>query len=128
MGNGKLATQNAAHKVCLNVYQNSSALISNKEVSNEGYAFDDLGAIQVKQGDKITVALSRVASGTAATTFFNPVITYTEFASEKQTVYNAVEEFSGTTNPNGVWSYQYKSTTETEFKNMTVTNDAKTAW
>ena len=84
--------------------------------------FEDTMILTVKAGDTLRFMVGRnIPEGVYVT--MNPEITYTQII---ETKYNAFEDYSTEKNPNGVWSYVSRSSSENEF--TLITQYANGSW
>ena len=111
MTNGGVKRYNAGQTPRFKLYKNDEVLMD--ETVPAAGCFTEAQELTVTKGDVIRFSCMRSSQGASGHAIYNPEITYTEVITEpeQQTVYNALKEFSGAENPNGVWGYQYKSGT-----------------
>ena len=112
MVNGGVKRYNDAQTPRFKLYKNSEVLMDELVPTGAG-VFTEARELTVTRGDVIRFATMRSAAGASGHALLNPTVTYTEVMPS----YDAIADFSATENPNGVWSFQYKS--GASFVNMT---------
>lgn len=124
---GVYAPYASQSEVSFSFYHNSTEMIASTDVYfATTNVFTTAIELEVKAGDKLYFSAQRTGWRSNPTIHLNPQITYTA-VEETLPIYNALEDFDLTaTNPNGVWTYQYRLTTAPDdYINLTATD---TAW
>ncbi len=126
MANGGVYT-NGAGKYGFTILHNGTEVSGTRvESLRTGEAnFSGPVVLSIEEGDTVRFVVdSASAYQSGVVTLVNPQIAYTKVVKDVLPTYNAYNEYSVTQNPNGVWTYQYRSdktvstTDESSYKNM----------
>ncbi len=149
---GVFAPYNSVDGVRFTMLHNQDVIMAAVDLDN-GYNadgsrfFTGTQTLDVNEGDIIRFAIGRNAGCGDGRAFINPEIVYTNIEESEPggptepidpiepiepvgPIYNAVQEFNRQSNPNGVWTYQYRenSDAETPYLNLVEETPTNQVW